>query len=236
MTVEVEVRVDGDVRRNRLAVAPSPAERLVVPIAGEDLPAVTGDLVVRVDGEPSVALIGLHEGASTRVGTIAGDLVMELVAVEPILVFHRPTPIARFAGDFVVQPDLARAAVLVDAWDGSTPTAVLLDGPPVVSPDAAAQVLAGRSADRVTAHVAATGAGLVIFDVPAAPGWRAEVDGRSTEVVAADVAFAAVWVTAGDHVVDLRYRPPHLWWSSLVAMLGLGAVVAHVRRPDGAEG
>ncbi|MDG2234282.1 MAG: YfhO family protein, partial [Ilumatobacter sp.] len=80
------------------------------------------------------------------------------------------------------------------------------------------------------------GAGMVVFDVPATPGWQAEVDGRSAEVLTADVAFAAVWVGSGEHVVELRYRPPHLWWSSLVAILGLGAVLALARRPEGLAG
>ena len=234
--VEVEVGIAGDVRRSSMAVAPSEAETLVVPIAGEDLPAVAADIVVRVFGEPSVAFIGLHEGTTTRVGVIAGDTAMELVAVEPILVLHRPTPLARFAGEFVVAGDSANAAALVDRWDGSSPTAVVRAMPVAVSPGATAQVQAYRANDRVTAEVTVTGAGMVVFDVPVAPGWRAEVDGRSAEVLTADVAFAAVWVGSGEHIAELRYRPPHLWWSSLVAMLGLGAVLAHVLRPQRLQG
>ena len=234
--VEVEVGIAGDVRRSRLAVSPSEAETLVVPIAGEDLPAVTADIVVRVFGEPSVAFIGLHEGTTTRVGVVAGDANMELIAVEPILVLHRPTPLARFAGDFVVGSDSADAAAFVDRWDGSSPTAVVRAMPAALSPGASAQVQASRANDRVTAEVTAVGAGMVVFDVPATPGWQAEVDGRSAEVLTADVAFAAVWVGSGEHVVELRYRPPHLWWSSLVAILGLGAVLALARRPEGLAG
>lgn len=236
VSVEVEVGVADDVRRNRLAVAPSDAKRLVVPIAGEDLQVGPADIVVRVDGEPSVALIGLHEGATIRAGGIAGDGSIDLIAVQPVLVLHRPTPIARFASQFVVETDLTRAAALVDAWDGLSPSAVLDAMPAAIGAEASALVKAHRSNDRVTAEVAATGTGMVVFDVPAAPGWRAEVDGHSAELVTADVAFGAVWVSGGEHVVELRYRPPHLWWSSLVALLGLGLLVACVGRSKRVEG
>jgi uncharacterized membrane protein YfhO len=39
------------------------------------------------------------------------------------------------------------------------------------------------------------------------PGWRATVDGAAAEVLRANVAFRAVPVAAGRHVVDLVYRP-----------------------------
>ena len=40
------------------------------------------------------------------------------------------------------------------------------------------------------------------------PGWRASVDGRPASVLRANVAFRAVAVSAGRHVIEMVYRPP----------------------------
>ena len=54
------------------------------------------------------------------------------------------------------------------------------------------------------------------------PGWQATVDGQETEVLRANLAFRAVAVPAGDHRIEMRYRPR----SVLVgAGLSVGAVV-----------
>lgn len=229
VTVDVEVTLDGDVRRNRLAVPPSDATTLVVPIAGEDLPeGAAAAVVVRVDGEPSVASIGVHDGVTIRPGVIAGDDRAQLVMVDPVLLLHRPTPPARFASELTVAPAAATAAALVDGWDGIAAKGVVDRSIPA-DPQARAEVWAARSTDRLDAIVAATGPGVVVFEVPAAPGWSAEVDGRRVDHVVADAAFIGVPVDADSTRIELRYRPPHLVWSSLVAFLGLGFLLALAR-------
>ena len=39
------------------------------------------------------------------------------------------------------------------------------------------------------------------------PGWRTEVDGRPATLLRANVAFRAVAVPAGRHLVESSYRP-----------------------------
>lgn len=65
---------------------------------------------------------------------------------------------------------------------------------------------------------------LVLADVYD-PGWRASVDGAAVELVRANLAFRAVGVPAGQHVVELRYRPPAVI-ASLGVALGAGLVAA----------
>jgi uncharacterized membrane protein YfhO len=63
--------------------------------------------------------------------------------------------------------------------------------------------------------VEADRAGYVVMADAYDPGWRATVDGEATPVLRANVAFRAVAVPAGPHVVEMAYRPRAL-------ALGLG--------------
>jgi hypothetical protein len=66
-------------------------------------------------------------------------------------------------------------------------------------------------------------------------GWRAAVDGRPAPVVRANLAFRAVRVPAGRHVVEQRYAPPSIAHGLLLSGAGLlaalGFALAGGRRP-----
>jgi uncharacterized membrane protein YfhO len=63
------------------------------------------------------------------------------------------------------------------------------------------------------------------------PGWSATVDGEEDFVSPANAAFRAVPVPAGDHVVDLHYRPLSFYFGLLLSMVGLAVVFFAVRKP-----
>jgi len=74
---------------------------------------------------------------------------------------------------------------------------------------------------------------LVIADTPA-PGWRYRLDGVEATAVPADYAFAAVWVPAGTHRVERRYRPLAIEVGAVVSLVGVAAL-GWLARPRGSR-
>ncbi len=70
--------------------------------------------------------------------------------------------------------------------------------------------------------IADTDALLILLDA-GAPGWRAEVTGTPAPIYTANVAFRAVPVPAGRHLVIFTYTPPS--WPVALAATGAGALV-----------
>jgi len=85
--------------------------------------------------------------------------------------------------------------------------------------------------DRLQLQVSARRDALVVLLDSYDPGWRASVDGRPAPVLRVNVAFRAVPVPAGDHRVEMRYRPPALLLGVAVsALVAAIAAAAAVRR------
>jgi len=66
---------------------------------------------------------------------------------------------------------------------------------------------------RIQAHLGCRG--MVILTDPYFPGWRAYVDGKRAPVIEAYGGVRGVVVEAGDHLVEMRYRP----WSVLLGAM-----------------
>jgi hypothetical protein len=98
--------------------------------------------------------------------------------------------------DFDPQQDLLLAEPLPPADPGASGTVrTRWDGP-----------------NRLLLDVQTSGPAYLVVAITADPGWRAALDGRSTAVVTADGLYQAIWVPAGQHRVEFRYRPPYLEW------------------------
>jgi hypothetical protein len=97
------------------------------------------------------------------------------------------------------------------------------------------------SLQSLTIHTSSPTGGWVVVRQAWAPGWRAQLDGSTTlPVRRADVAFQAVEVPAGDHVVELRYQPTSVAVGtgvSITALVGvaLAVTVALIPVPEAVE-
>ena len=63
------------------------------------------------------------------------------------------------------------------------------------------------------------GAGYVVLAEPWYPGWWAEIDGNPADLLRADVMLQAVAVEAGEHRIEIRYRPTFLSLSIAISTL-----------------
>jgi hypothetical protein len=95
--------------------------------------------------------------------------------------------------------------------------------------------LVSAGAERVSIRVRATRHAEVVLSDVSYPGWEARVDGRRTRLDRVNYLFRGIPVAAGDHRVELTYRPASWrigWIVSLLAALALAAtaVLALARR------
>ena len=74
-----------------------------------------------------------------------------------------------------------------------------------------------RPDGRVSAHVNAPADGFLFFSEPSYAERMATIDGHPAQAVTANLAFTAVAVPAGEHDVELRYRPSSFYLGSLIS-------------------
>jgi hypothetical protein len=65
--------------------------------------------------------------------------------------------------------------------------------------------------DRLVLDATLSGPGYLVVLDAYDPGWRASVDGREAPLYPANTAFRAVFVSGGNHRVEIVYRPPALF-------------------------
>jgi hypothetical protein len=194
-------------------------------------------LVRQVEGTPLLVRL-LRLGAVGTVASLHTRGLEGLVPVttlpslfpEPIRVWRVPDALPRawVVGCARLADERAAFTALGEASFDPAREAILPADPGGVpgpcGPAGSARVVSLRG-DRARIEVEADRPALVVMADAYDPGWRASVDGREAPVLRANVAFRAVVVPSGRHVLVLVYRP----WSvraglaiSAVALLSLG--------------
>ena len=126
-----------------------------------------------------------------------------------ILAVPDPQPRAFLVGrSRIADGEAAFSALLDPAFDPSL-EALLASGPRLgdASPLAGSVRWLERRADRQRLETTSARPALLVLADAFDPGWRASVDGAPGTLLRANVAFRAVLVPQGRHVVELVYRP-----------------------------
>jgi len=84
----------------------------------------------------------------------------------------------------------------------------------------AAVGLSWHGLHRIEARTSSACAGMLVFGEPHFPGWEARVDGSLARLYAPFGALRGVAVPAGNHTVELRYRPGSVYLGAALSAVG----------------
>jgi hypothetical protein len=94
------------------------------------------------------------------------------------------------------------------------------------SPESSRVSLVAYEEDRVLFRTEAPCAGVLVTSELAYPGWEATLDERPIRLQVVNGAFRGAFVPAGEHDVELRYRPTLPWVARGISAASLLAVLA----------
>jgi hypothetical protein len=156
---------------------------------------------------------------------------------DPIRVFRVPNPLPRtyaVSGVRVADGEQALRLLMDPSFDPRSEL-ILPDGPAARSTGfSGTSRVVHLQPDRVRIEADLDRPGHLVLVDTFDPGWQAQLDGQSVPMLRANVAFRAVRVPAGRHVVEFVYRPRAvllgLGFSGIAVLLGTsGAAIALLR-------
>jgi hypothetical protein len=145
-------------------------------------------------------------------------------------------PRVAFVGRAVVEPDARIAREKSLSGKSDYRHGILIDRPgPSASPGAwrpglFVASLVQDSPERVVVAVENRSTGYLVLADAWYPGWRADVDGRRTEIFRADGMFRAVHIAPGSHRVAFVYRPVSVLVGAAVSVAAAVALAFLARR------
>jgi hypothetical protein len=149
---------------------------------------------------------------------------------EPLRIYGVPEPMSRVSmasASRIADGEAAWAALQDPGFDPRRevllPAGVPL--PPAPALQARTRVTQWRP-DRVTVEVEADRRCYLVLADAFDPGWRTRVDGQDVPLLRANIAFRAVAVPAGRHVVDSIYRPRAIAIGLAVSLATAGVTLA----------
>jgi hypothetical protein len=199
------------------------------------------------EGTP-VHLRLLQMGAVRDVVALHGEGLEDLQEVarlpslflEPIRILRVPRPLGRtyVAGGARIADGAPSLHLIEDPSFDPRREIILPDGAPVATPatpPGTSRIVEWKP-DRIRIEAELAAPGYVVVVDTYDPSWRAMVDGAPAEILRANVAFRAIWLPAGRHLIEMVCRPSSLYAgvaaSALTALLVAG-LLWNPRRPAG---
>jgi hypothetical protein len=197
-----------------------------------------------VEDEPGALVRLLRLGAVTHVvglHRIGGDDLAPVAVIpglfpDPVRVLAVPDPLPRFfvVGGARVAEGIDGLEALLDPGFNALEEVLLPSGSGRPAPPGftgSARVREER-ADRIRIEANLSSDGYLVLVETHDPGWRTSVDGHPVALLRANVAFRAVALPAGRHIVEMVYRPPLTAAGLALGGLTLLVILALlVRRP-----
>ncbi|MEE8391282.1 MAG: YfhO family protein [Anaerolineae bacterium] len=87
------------------------------------------------------------------------------------------------------------------------------------------QVTLRDTPNRVTIYANLDAPGYLVLADTWYPGWQATVDGKPTDILRANYTFRAIWLEAGQHTVEMVYRPTLVLVGEAVTLAALVLLV-----------
>ena len=95
------------------------------------------------------------------------------------------------------------------------------DGPPMTVVNGTGRVAVQASGSRLTLHTSMRSPGWIVVSEVAWKGWRATMGPQPLKLHFADRAFLGMYVPAGEHDIELAYRPKAVTTGAIVSVASL---------------
>jgi hypothetical protein len=158
---------------------------------------------------------------------------LALTAPRPLTVYRNPDVLPRYRLVSDVRPagSPAEALSLLPAIDPRTTAVVECPvSHPSTAGDPGTVLVVQYTPERVILQATAARPTFLIAAEGYNTGWRATVDGVPQSVCPANVAFMALPLAAGNHLITLQYRPPALaWWAALSLLTWIALAASCLR-------
>lgn len=158
---------------------------------------------------------------------IASDLIGRDYPHLKTLNLHRlndPRPFALLMYQYEVIPDNESSRAHLNDPNFDPRRVVILDeNPPITLTDAPAEgemvQITRYTPERIEIDVTAPQNALLSVALVDYPGWRAEIDGETVDILRAYSAMTAIPIEAGEHVVTLTYDPTSYRLGAIISLI-----------------
>jgi hypothetical protein len=195
------------------------------------------------EGSPTLLRL-LQMGAVRDVVALHGEGFEDLqevarlpgLVVEPLRILRVPQPLPRtyVVGGARIADDAPSLHLIEDPSFDPTREIILPEGTPIPAPSTptGASRIVEWKPDRVRIEADLVSPGYVVLVDTYDPSWRATVDGAPADILRANVAFRAVRLPAGRHLVEMACRPASVRLGLAISALTAAALLVLSFRRD----